>query len=51
MLWTILVVILVLYLLGLLGHVGGSAIHVLLAVALVILILQMTRGRWPRDGI
>ena len=45
MLWTILGVILVLWLLGFIGSVGGSLIHVLLVVALVILAVQLLSGR------
>jgi hypothetical protein len=45
MLWTILVIVLVLWLLGLLGSVGGSFIHLLLLVAGVILILELLSGR------
>lgn len=45
MLWTILAVVLVLWLLGFIGGVGGSLIHALLVVAGVILILQLITGR------
>ena len=46
MLWTIFVVLLVLWLLGFVGfHVLGAYIHVLLLVALVVLILQLIGGR------
>ncbi|HEY8869098.1 MAG TPA: lmo0937 family membrane protein [Candidatus Limnocylindrales bacterium] len=45
MLWTILVILLVLWLLGLLTSVGGALIHLLLVVALVVLILQLISGR------
>ncbi len=44
MLWTILGVILVLWLLGFLGSVGGSLIHVLLVVAVVVLLFQVLGG-------
>ena len=37
MLWTILVILLVLWLIGLLSHVGGGLIHLLLVVAVVML--------------
>ena len=37
MLWTIIVVLLVLWLLGLLVHIGGNLIHILLVIALIIL--------------
>jgi hypothetical protein len=45
MLWTILVIVLVLWLLGLIGSVGGGLIHLLLLVAGVILVLQLLSGR------
>lgn len=45
MLWIILVVILIVWLLGALGHVGGSLIHILLVVAAVILIINLLQGR------
>ena len=38
-------VLLVLWLLGFIGGVGGGLIHLLLAVAVVILILQLITGR------
>jgi predicted membrane metal-binding protein len=40
LLWLVLVVILVLWLIGLLASVGGSLIHLLLVVALVVLIIN-----------
>jgi Family of unknown function (DUF5670) len=45
MLWTILVILLVLWLVGLLAHVGGGLIHLLLVVAVVILIINLVTGR------
>jgi len=45
MLWTLLGVILILWLLGFIGSVGGSLIHLLLVVALVVLIAQVFTGR------
>jgi hypothetical protein len=46
MLWTIFVVLLVLWLLGFVGfHVLGASIHILLLIALVVLILQLIGGR------
>jgi hypothetical protein len=45
MLWTILVVLLVLWLLGLVSHVGGSLIHILLVVAVIVLIYNVVIGR------
>ncbi len=45
MLWTALVVLFVLWLLGFSLHVGGGLIHLLLVVALVVFIAQMISGR------
>lgn len=45
MLWTILAVVLVLWLLGFIGGVGGSLIHALLLVAGIIFVLQILSGR------
>jgi hypothetical protein len=48
MLWTIFVILLILWLLGFIGfHVLGAYIHVLLVIALVVLILQLIGGRRP----
>jgi Family of unknown function (DUF5670) len=45
MLWTVLVVLLILWLLGFSFHVGGSLIHLLLVVGLVVLIINLLSGR------
>lgn len=46
MLWTIVVILLVLWLLGVLAFkVTGAAIHLLLVVALVVGLVQLFRGR------
>ncbi len=45
MLWTILVIILVLWLIGLLLKIGGGLIHLLLVIAAVVLIIQLVTGR------
>jgi hypothetical protein len=45
MLWTIFVVILVLWLLGFSFHVAGGLIHILLVVALVVLVINIISGR------
>lgn len=45
MLWTILVVLVVLWLLGFSMHVGGGLIHLLLVVALIVLIYNLMTGR------
>ncbi|MHB8215791.1 MAG: lmo0937 family membrane protein [Candidatus Sulfotelmatobacter sp.] len=45
MLWTIFVVLLVLWLLGFSLHVAGGLIHLLLVVALVVLVINLLSGR------
>jgi len=45
MLWTIIVILLVLWLIGLLAHVGGGLIHLLLVVAVIVLIINLVTGR------
>ena len=48
MLWTIFVILLVLWLLGFIGfHVLGGFIHILLVIALVVLIINLIQGRRP----
>ncbi len=45
MLWTILVVLGILWLLGFGFHVGGGLIHVLLVLGLIVLIVSAFTGR------
>lgn len=45
MLWTIVVVLLVLWLLGLVSAIGGPLIHVLLVIALVLIIVNLIQGK------
>jgi uncharacterized membrane protein len=46
MLWTIFLVLLVLWLVGFIGfHVVGAYIHILLIIALVVLVIQLIGGR------
>lgn len=45
MLWTLFVVLLILWLLGFSFHVGGGLIHLLIVVALVVLIFNLVGGR------
>jgi hypothetical protein len=47
MLWTIIIILLVLWLLGFSIHIGGSLIHLLLVIAIVVLIVQLIQGRRP----
>jgi hypothetical protein len=45
MLWTIIVVLLILWLLGFGLHVGGGLIHLILVVAVIVLIFNLISGR------
>ena len=46
MLWTIFVILLVLWLVGLVSfHAVGAYVHILLVVALVVLLIQLISGR------
>jgi hypothetical protein len=45
MLWTIVVILLVLWLLGFIGHVGGGLIHLLIVIAVIIIIINLLQGR------
>ena len=45
MLWTIIVILVVLWLLGFISHIGGGLIHLLLVIAVVILIINLIQGR------
>jgi hypothetical protein len=45
MLWTIFVIILILWLLGFSLHIAGGLIHLLLVVALIVLVIQLITGR------
>jgi hypothetical protein len=48
MLWTIFVILLVLWLLGVVSsYTLGGFIHLLLVVAVIVLILQLLTGRRP----
>ena len=45
MIWTIFVILLVLWLLGLISGVGGGFIHLLLIVAGAVLVFNLIRNR------
>ncbi len=45
MLWTIFVVLLILWLLGFSFHIAGGLIHLLLVVALVVLVINLVSSR------
>ena len=45
MLWTVFVVLLILWLLGFSFHIAGSLIHLLLVIAVAVLIVNLITGR------
>ena len=45
MLWTIVAILMILWLLGFSFHLGGALVHLLLVVAVVVLILRLVIGR------
>jgi hypothetical protein len=45
MLWTIFVILLILWILGFSFHVAGSLIHLLLVIAVIVLIINLITGR------
>jgi hypothetical protein len=48
MLWTIFVILIVLWLLGLVsGYTLGGFIHILLVVAIVVVLIRIIQGRSP----
>lgn len=48
MLWTIAVVLIILWLLGLVsGYTMGNFIHILLVIAIVVVLVRVIQGRRP----
>jgi asparagine N-glycosylation enzyme membrane subunit Stt3 len=48
MLWTIFVILLILWLLGLIsGYTIGGFVHVLLVIAIVVVLIRVIQGRRP----
>jgi hypothetical protein len=48
MLWTIFVILLVLWLLGLVtSYTLGGFIHILLVIAVIVIVIQLLQGRRP----
>jgi len=48
MLWTIAVILVIMWLLGLVsGYTMGNFIHILLVIAIVIVLVRVIRGRRP----
>ncbi|HEY7369372.1 MAG TPA: lmo0937 family membrane protein [Thermoanaerobaculia bacterium] len=48
MLWTIFVILLILWLLGLVtGYTLGGFVHILLVIAIVVVLIRVIQGRRP----
>jgi hypothetical protein len=45
LLWTVLVVLVVLWLIGFVAGIGGGLIHLLLVIAVIILVVNLLTGR------
>jgi hypothetical protein len=45
MLWTLLLILLIMWALGFGFHVAGGLIHLILVVALIVLVVQLVTGR------
>jgi hypothetical protein len=48
LLWTIIVVLFVLWLIGFAVHIGGGLIHLLLVIALILVVVNLLTGRGAR---
>jgi hypothetical protein len=47
MLWTIAVILLILWLLGFSFHVAGGLIHIILVIAVIVVVIRLVTGRAP----
>jgi len=45
MLWTVMVILFVLWLLGFSLHIAGGLIHILLVIAVIVLVFNLIAGR------
>lgn len=45
MLWTIIVILVVLWLIGFIAHIGGGFIHILLVIAAIVLVINLVSVR------
>ena len=48
LIWSLIVILFVLWLVGLLLHIGGGLIHLILVVCVVLLIINLLTGRGAR---
>jgi uncharacterized membrane protein YtjA (UPF0391 family) len=47
-LWTIIVILVILWLLGFAFHIAGGLIHIVLVVAIILLVINLITGRGAR---
>jgi hypothetical protein len=47
MLWTIVVILLILWVLGLVAFDLGALIHILLVIAIIVVLIRVIQGRRP----
>ena len=45
LLWTIIVVLFVLWLIGFVVHIGGGLIHLLLVIVIILVVVNLLTGR------
>jgi hypothetical protein len=45
MLWTIVLILIILWALGFAVHIGGGLIHILLVIALIVIVVRLIQGR------
>ncbi|WP_157724812.1 lmo0937 family membrane protein [Virgibacillus phasianinus] len=45
MLWTILIILLILWALGFVFHIAGGLIHIILIIAVIVLIIRLITGK------
>ena len=45
MLWTIVAILLILWLLGFSLHLAGGLVHIILVIALVVIVINLLQGR------
>lgn len=48
LLWTIIVILFVLWLIGFVVHIGGGLIHLILVVVIILIIINLLTGRGAR---
>lgn len=45
MIWTIIGILVILWLIGFIANIGGGLIHIILVVAAIVLVYQLVTGR------